>query len=441
MHCKVLASLAGCVWVYAACAQPLPTDINVAALKPSRLAISPDTLPDAASSHAFVEPANPLTLAEAIDYALAGNAGLAVAAREVRAFDGVRIQGGLRPNPELGVQVEDLRDRNRVTTLELSQRIERGGKREARMAVAELGQSAATQDFRARERALRAQVTAAFYGVVGAQESVSLARASLELAEQVTEVAAKRVQAGKVSPVEETRARLAESAVRSELAAAGSALRVARARLSALWGNVRPRFDRADGPRSADIRLRSLDSLLAALEDAPLVARARAEAARRRAVVDLERTRAVQDVTVSVGARRNEELGLNQVLFGLSIPLAVNDRNQGALLEAVRRADQAQDELAALQVQLSERLVTALERATTARERVRALDQDILPGAQSAYRAATLGFELGKFTFLDVLDAQRTLFQARTQYVQALTDMHDAMAELSSVAGAQPDGL
>jgi cobalt-zinc-cadmium efflux system outer membrane protein len=460
MYIRFFSWLAGWAWACAVCAQSpagmavdgradaTATVATASAMRaparpslPPHPVIAPDTLPDGPVRGAFIEPASPLTLEQAIGYALAGNAELAVAAREVRALEGARIQGGLRPNPELGVQVEDLRDRSRSTTLELSQRIERGGKREARIAVADTGQGVATQAFRARERALRAEVESAFYGVLGAQENVRLANGSLELAEQVSAVAAKRVLAGKVSPMEETRARLAEVAVRSERAAATGALRVARARLSGLWGNAQPRFEHADGPLGGDAGLRTLDELLAALDDAPLMARARAESERRRAVVELERSRAVQDVTVSAGVRRNEELGLNQVLFGLSIPLAVNDRNQGALLEALRRADQAQDEVAALRMQLSGRLVVAVERASTAHELVRALGQDILPGAQSAYRAATTGFELGKFTFLDVLDAQRTLFQARTQYVRALTDMHDAMADLRSVVGTQKDGL
>ena len=58
------------------------------------------------------------------------------------------------------------------------------------------------------------------------------------------------------------------------------------------------------------------------------------------------------------------------------------------------------------------------------------LRRDVLPGAQLAYENATKGFDLGKFSFLDVLDAQRTLFQARNQYLRALTDTHRAAAEI-----------
>ena len=440
MFSKLLPLAVGCVWAVVVHAQPTtPAPTSGQPFSP-RYAISPDNLPAASTGAGFVEPVTPLSLSQAIEYVLTNNASLTVLAREVRARDGDRLQSSLRPNPELGMRVEDLRDRNRTTTLELSQLIERGGKREARISVAELGQSIATQEFLARERALRAEIEAAFRGVLAAQESQRLAQGSLDLAERVSDIAGRRVRAGKVSPVEETRAQLAQAAVRAELSAANGALAVARSRLSALWGNAMPRFEYATGSLNDESGLRPLPDMLSGLDDSPLMERARTEISRRRAVVDLERSRGVQDVRLSVGAARNNELGLTQVLFGFSIPLAINDRNQGAQLEALRRADQAQDELMALRAQLSEGLVRAYERASTAKGLVRTLELDILPGAQSAYGAATIGFELGKFTLLEILDAQRTLFQARSQYVRALTEMNEAIATMRSIVGDRKDG-
>jgi cobalt-zinc-cadmium efflux system outer membrane protein len=63
-----------------------------------------------------------------------------------------------------------------------------------------------------------------------------------------------------------------------------------------------------------------------------------------------------------------------------------------------------------------------------------------LPGAQSAFDAATRGFELGKFSFLEVLDAQRTLFQAKSQYLRTLSVAHQSAAEIERILGdASPD--
>ena len=75
------------------------------------------------------------------------------------------------------------------------------------------------------------------------------------------------------------------------------------------------------------------------------------------------------------------------------------------------------------------------DRLRTARQQFELLRNDMLPSAQSAYEAASKGFELGKFTFLDVLDAQRTLFQARSQYLSALSQANQAAAEIARIVG------
>ena len=72
----------------------------------------------------------------------------------------------------------------------------------------------------------------------------------------------------------------------------------------------------------------------------------------------------------------------------------------------------------------------AYERLRAARNEVETLQQDVLPGAQNAYDVAIRGFELGKFNFLDVLDAQRTLFQAKSQNLRSVAEAHRAGAEI-----------
>src|SRR5258708_26588593 len=72
----------------------------------------------------------------------------------------------------------------------------------------------------------------------------------------------------------------------------------------------------------------------------------------------------------------------------------------------------------------------------TARRQVLVDEEKLLPDASRTYEAATQGFALGKFGFLDVLDAQRTLFQARSQHLKALSDAQKAAADLEALLGA-----
>ena len=157
-----------------------------------------------------------------LELALGANPELSAASRELEALDATITQAHVRPNPELSTLFEGTRPATRTTTLQLNQPIELGGKRGARIEAAERGRDAASLELDAKRAEIRAAVRAAFFDVLVAQERLRLAQASVELAQRATAAAARRVTAGKVSPVEETRARVAEAGVRVEFAMATS---------------------------------------------------------------------------------------------------------------------------------------------------------------------------------------------------------------------------
>jgi cobalt-zinc-cadmium efflux system outer membrane protein len=389
----------------------------------------------AAAANPPLEPAGPLSLATALTLAFEANPELAVASREVEATEAAALQAGLRPNPELSALLEDTRRESRTVTLLLSQPVELGGKRAARMEAAERARELATADLTARRAELHADVTAAFFDLLIAQERARLAAESAELARRATTAATRRVAAGKISPVEETKARVAEAGVKVELAQAASELRGARRRLAALWGNPAPRFEAAEGPAESPAAPSAYGELAARLDAAPTLARAGVEIERRRALVEVERARRVPDLTVSLGVKRDNAIDRDQAVLGVSLPIPLFDRNQGKLAEALARRDQARDERAALRIGLERDAAEAWERLESARTEAAALEGEVLPGARQSLDAATKGFELGKFGFLDVRDAQRTLFQARAQHLRALAAAYRARADLARILG------
>ncbi len=383
----------------------------------------------------YLEPAALLTLESAVRLALDHSPSVAAARHEIEATEGQILQGSLRPNPDIAYVADDTRNVSRTSTAQFDLPIETAGKREARIEAAERGRSVAVSDLGSVQLRLRAAVTAAFFDVLAAQELTSLARETVKLAQRATDIAAKRVIAGKVSPVEETRARVAEAGVRVSLMQAESQLKNARHRLSGLWGNPEPNFTEATGELDRLQESPAIDVVRQRLAASPLLERAQRELERRRSLVGLEQRRAVPDVSVSLGMKRQENLSGEQMLVGVKVPLPLFNRNQGNLLEALRREDKAREELRAVRVNLSSEALQALERLNARRDEAELLRRDLVPGAQSAYEAATIGFENGKFSFLEVLDAQRTFFSAKSQYLSALAAFHRAQTELESLLG------
>ncbi len=388
-----------------------------------------------------VESSEPLSLATAVALAWQNNPDLSAVARARDAADAAIRQAGARPNPVLETTVEDLRQERRTTTVQISQPIELGGKRAARIATAERARDQAAAAALARRSELRAAVIAAFFDVLAAQERARLAQDSVALAQRAVHAAANRVIAGKVSPLEETKAKVAESGVQVERMQAEGALRTARQQLAALWGNPKPAFAHAAGqldalplpPSSLEIEQR--------LYGAPAVVQARLEVDRRSALTALEQAKRVPDIAVTLGSKRSPDVGGNQWVVGVSIPLPIFDTNQGNLAEALSREEQARDELLSTELRTASEAAAALESLHSSRLEAETLQRDALPGAESAYQAATKGFELGKFSFLEALDAQRTLLQVRTQTLRALAATHRTASDLDRLLGHAGDDL
>lgn len=386
------------------------------------------------------EPAGSITLSDALGLALSANPDLSVVTREREAINGVRLQAATRPNPTISTLMEDTRNSTRQTTILLDQPIELGNKRDNRIKSADIRYEAVNADIAIKKSEIYANVLSAFYDVLAAQERLNLAKSSLEVAKQAREAASKKVLAGKISPVEETKSKVAESGIRIEANQAISTLNTARKRLASMWGSTYPKFQKVEGQIENIHEVPPLPELSAMLDNAPAIQRAKLEIDVRQAQVSIENTKRTPDLTLSVGAKRNEELGLNQAVLGFSIPIPIFDRNQGNLQEAVSRTDKARDEFVAFKIQVETQLGSAYERLSVARQSVETLHNEILPGAQSAFDAAAKGFEFGKFNFLDVLDAQRTLVQAKSQYINALQEAHQASAEIKRILGdAMPE--
>ncbi len=381
-----------------------------------------------------------ITLDEAISLALQANLDIAVVLRGREVESAQSLQAASRPNPTLSGQIEDLRSQNRIATIAISQQLETAGKRDKRMAAAGVNLAIADADISIAQAETSAKVYAVFYQVLAAQQAQTLATELLQIATTSKETTAKRVLAGKVSPVEETKAKVAEAGLKIDLANANQQLASAKQRLSSLWATGLDTNKQADYIAVGELEnlkpIPALSDLMVQLQDSPRLKKASLAIVQKQALSAIEQSKQTPDVTVSLGAQRNEELGgVTQAIIGLSIPIPVFDKNQGNMQSAKAREFQSIDEKTALENQLVTELTDAYNRRQLQMESASMYQNDILRGAQSAYEAARKGFEFGKFSYLEVLDAQRTLFQAKTQYIQTLALARLAEADIQKILG------
>jgi len=148
-------------------------------------------------------------------------------------------------------------------------------------------------------------------------------------------------------------------------------------------------------------------------------------------VVDLERSRGIPDVTLKGGYRRLEETSDNAITFGISIPLKFFNRNQGAISEARHKLAQTKEERRAAELEMAQTFLEAYQALVFAHSQASTLQSEIMPAVQKSFDAVNEGYRFGKFGFLDVVDSQKTLFQTKEQYLDALAGYHKALAEVN----------
>lgn len=386
----------------------------------------------------------PLTLDQAVA-AAGGSAPAADAAQaDIRAAEAARTVAGLRPNPTVTTEVENVigtgpyRDfRGAETTVGFSIPIELGGKRSARIAVADARTMRAQLAAAITEADIRLQVTELYINAVAAERRLATAVNQARIANEALNAARVRVRAGRASPIEEQRADVTRLNAEAAVENARRLLDAARLNLGRRIGQ----------PVTGPLDLAALDNLPAAYgpQLAPTaqgtlaLAAADADLAVADAGVRLARSQRIPDVTVGPGVRQFSESNDTAALFSISVPIPLFNSGRAAVgqASAERSRAEAQRRMTALDVEQA--ILDARTEADNAATNARTANGPALAAAQEAARIARIGYREGKFGQLDLLDAERTLAETRLAAIDALVAYQNARARLERLTAPAPE--
>ncbi|MGR3218379.1 MAG: TolC family protein [Candidatus Anammoxibacter sp.] len=375
-----------------------------------------------------------ITLKQALAQAILHNPGLAAFSIEIRAKEAQTIQAGLYPNPKLAVGAEDFGGENGrqefdgvETTIWLSQLIPLGGKISKKKKVAVLEKNLSVWDYETKKLDVLTFTTKTFIEVLAAQERLHLAYELNVLAQDVLETVSARVKAGKGFPIEKTKAKVALSTSVIKLKRAKRVLEAARRNLALIWGNYNSGFVKVEGDLYITKGIPSFSKLQKKISQNPDMARWKYEIEMRRAVIKRENSNAIPDVTFSFGKRFFAEDNSNAFVMGFSMPLPIFNRNQGSKLEAKHRLSKAVKDEESVKLQILSFLSQSYNGLCIAFMEVETLRDAVIPDAGKVFDSASEWYRKGKFSYLQVLDAQRTLFEIREQYIDALTAYHQGV--------------
>ena len=383
-----------------------------------------------------------LTLKTALQRALAANPRLTAAERDVGIATGQRIQAGALINPELSYEQDNSFGSGRYrgtksaeTTLQISQLFELFGKRDARIAVGQAGVEAAAIQRKAVRLEVLSETAVAFLGVLGAQRRVRILDEQIAAIDKLSPLLHRRVDAGASSPAEIGRAEVASALVKADRERVSSTLASARRELAVLMGDATAKFSVVSGRLDDLGRPPSFQAVVAAIDSNPQLMRWTAVYAQRNAELLLARLKPYPDVRVGAGWRHYNETGDDAVRLSLSVPIPVFDQNQGNILSARESLAKTRAERETNRNTLIVLAGRAYDSLQGSLRELKVLRDVAIPKSRQAADAIFEGYGQGRFTLLEVLDAQASVAQARLREQEAQQNFHVAVATIEGLVG------
>ncbi len=362
---------------------------------------------------------------------------------QVDAARGLVLQAGLRPNPRLYLQSEDLRPWANNFTFPnatedyayLGQLFELGGKRGRRLDVARTNVRQAEAERLLMTQQIAGRVAAAYWSAVASVEIVRQLEQDMHAVDEIVRYNKARVDAGAMRGVDLIRIQIERDRLLLALEAARREVVLAHIELFRQMG--RPADQNVELSDSLDsfvpIKTESVAAVLAARAD---VAVAREAVAAAQAEVKLQRSIGVPDLDLLGGYKRNS--GDNTIYTNLQLPLAFRNRNQGEVARTEANLRLANDRYRQLELSVSADVAAAQEAYTHQQEVVRNILPDMRARAQENLVIMDDAYHSGGVDLLRYLDAERTAFDVEVSALHTLADLQQAGLRLQLAYGVHP---
>jgi cobalt-zinc-cadmium efflux system outer membrane protein len=378
------------------------------------------------------------TLADALALTLLHNPELNSFSYDMRASEAKILQGSFLPNPTVDVETENINAPIFMqTTFLLSQLIELGGKRKARLQFAKTERDRVALDYEVRKRQLYVNTTLLFIEVLVNQQKTIFLEENLKILQGFSSIVDNRVKAGKASIIEESNFTVLLTTAIIDLKNAKNELKNARNRLSAQWNETKNDEYGVVGNLEWIPKVIPLEEMGTLIQKHPQIVRSQYEDSLRTARVAVERSKAYPDLNLIGGPRYLEEAHKWVWVVGVSVPLPINDRNQGRIWESYENLEKLEKERELIWTVLLTELNNSYSTLQTVFSELNLLKNVVLPAAQRAYDFSYKGYELARYNYLELLETERSYRTSKIRYLQALGEYHKALAQLEGLTGSQ----
>ena len=378
-----------------------------------------------------------LTLKEATNLAIDFSPALKSSKAGVDAARGSEKQAGYWANPELEIEAENIAGNGQYSgsnsaeyTYSLSQPIDISGQRSARKKAALHTRKAANSTVDINKISIIRDVHTAYAKTLSAAEMLKLAKEQKEISQQVLRIVSKRVNASREPEIQNVKATVAYENSVIELDQRRQELRFSQQYLSKLIGEEISNSS-LDHSHFFEIKAPdSFESYKKLLNKSPILKRSDYLINAKRSSFDLEIAKKFSSPKIKFGVRQFRGNDQQAFVAGLSIPLPIFGFNGGNISRAGAELSQARNDQLQTQISLEQNLIEEWKNWQISYSTATKLRDIILPEAQKSFELAQKGYKNGNFPYLEVLDAQRTLFETKSKYYLFLKQYHIAQANI-----------
>ncbi len=430
---------------------------SIASPAESRLSVSVSTsLVSTAAVTKYADRQAGLTADQTVAYALEHNGELLAARKEIDAASALVRQATLRANPKVDASVsKTITGADNNITLNGMLPLELGGRRTARIRVAERELEMRRQDVANRERLLAADVRAKFGEALAAIIKLGFDEDLIATSQRSFNLVAARVTEGGTAPLEQNMVLVELNRLRSTREMAEGKAQIEMLELRNLIGmspeeplRLRGDFDDVIAPQPALTTSTEL-----ALLDRPDLKLAKAAESFADARIEQARAEGRLDASLTAGYQRMDSSyplnGINDVgqlspirstfhyfTVGVSLDLPLRNKNQGGIEAAVAEAGGAQRRREFLELTVRREVASAYALYNSTARAAEIFRVGVKDQASANLDVVRQTYELGSKTLIDYLGEQRRFIELQNGYIDALLDTYKARVEIERAVGA-----
>ncbi len=380
--------------------------------------------------------AEELTLSQAVEMAISSNPTVAAGRLSAEAARESAKGAGSLANPEIVVAQSVIGDAGSDAALFVSQPLEINGSRRVRGEIASNEAAATGFDAESAKRDIVLSVTLSYWEVARAQELVKLSQENVAYLEAVQTAVRKQYDVGVAPGAQPLKMDVEIARARQEHAQAQLALSLASSELNSLLG------------RPADTGFSVLESLVfsetpidsntlaaSALANRPEIASAQAQLRASRGQISAARLLTAPDLAIQARRGSFDRDSEGGVAVVLSLPILDWGSAGAEKRRAQIAAESKEKELEAVRNGVKLDVEQAIQRVNTASRIVREYQGGVLAKSEELAAMACKGYEKGASSYLEVLEAQRTLRSVRSDYYSAMSEHAKAISQLEWAAG------